>query len=129
MSSAVQIEKLENELNDFSPARRAESLAELDRLACQGAISLAPVSAIANLHCHTFFSFNAYGYSPSGLAWLARRGGFKLLGIVDFDVLDGVEDPRNLGAILRTADAASVHGVIIPERRAAGRPSSTSRSR
>jgi 23S rRNA (guanosine2251-2'-O)-methyltransferase len=31
-----------------------------------------------------------------------------------------VEDPRNLGAILRTADAAGVHGVIIPERRAAG---------
>lgn len=35
-------------------------------------------------------------------------------------VLDGVEDPRNLGAIIRTADAAGVHGVIIPERRAAG---------
>jgi 23S rRNA (guanosine2251-2'-O)-methyltransferase len=37
-----------------------------------------------------------------------------------FLVLDGVEDPRNLGAILRTADAAGVHGVVIPERRAAG---------
>lgn len=37
-----------------------------------------------------------------------------------FLILDGVEDPRNLGAILRTADAAGVHGVIIPERRAAG---------
>jgi 23S rRNA (guanosine2251-2'-O)-methyltransferase len=35
-------------------------------------------------------------------------------------VLDGVEDPHNLGAILRTADAAGVHGVIIRERRAAG---------
>ena len=37
-----------------------------------------------------------------------------------FLILDGVEDPRNLGAILRTADVAGVHGVIIPERRAAG---------
>jgi 23S rRNA (guanosine2251-2'-O)-methyltransferase len=37
-----------------------------------------------------------------------------------FVVLDGVEDPRNLGAILRTAEIAGVHGVIIPERRAAG---------
>lgn len=37
-----------------------------------------------------------------------------------FLILDGVEDPRNLGAILRTAEAAGVHGVIIPERRAAG---------
>ncbi len=37
-----------------------------------------------------------------------------------FLILDGVEDPRNLGAILRTAEATGVHGVIIPERRAAG---------
>jgi 23S rRNA (guanosine2251-2'-O)-methyltransferase len=35
-------------------------------------------------------------------------------------VLDGVEDPRNLGAILRTAECAGVDGVIIPERRAVG---------
>ncbi len=43
-------------------------------------------------------------------------------------VLDGVEDPRNLGAILRTADAAGVHGVIIPERRAAGLSESVAKS-
>src|SRR6185436_4484022 len=34
--------------------------------------------------------------------------------------LDAVEDPRNLGAILRTAECAGVGGVFIPERRAAG---------
>src|SRR6266700_3910806 len=34
-------------------------------------------------------------------------------------VLDGVEDPHNLGAILRTADAAGANGIVIPERRAA----------
>ncbi|MFC1517865.1 23S rRNA (guanosine(2251)-2'-O)-methyltransferase RlmB [Candidatus Margulisiibacteriota bacterium] len=32
-------------------------------------------------------------------------------------ILDGVEDPRNFGAILRTAEAAGVHGVIIPKNR------------
>ena len=32
-------------------------------------------------------------------------------------ILDGLEDPRNFGAILRTAEAAGVHGVIIPKRR------------
>jgi 23S rRNA (guanosine2251-2'-O)-methyltransferase len=35
-------------------------------------------------------------------------------------LLDGVEDPHNLGAIIRTALAAGAHGVIVPERRAAG---------
>lgn len=35
-------------------------------------------------------------------------------------VLDGVEDPHNLGAVLRTAEGAGAHGVLIPERRAAG---------
>lgn len=34
-------------------------------------------------------------------------------------ILDGLEDPHNLGAIIRTAESAGVHGVIIPERRAA----------
>jgi 23S rRNA (guanosine2251-2'-O)-methyltransferase len=35
-------------------------------------------------------------------------------------VLDGVEDPHNLGAIIRTAHAAGADAVVIPERRAAG---------
>lgn len=35
-------------------------------------------------------------------------------------ILDGVEDPRNFGAILRTAECSGVDGVIIPERRAVG---------
>lgn len=45
----------------------------------------------------------------------AKRGVYSLV-----LVLDGVEDPHNLGAIIRTADAAGVDGLVIPDRRAAG---------
>lgn len=45
----------------------------------------------------------------------AKRGPYSLV-----IVLDGVEDPHNFGAILRTAEAAGANGVVIPERRAAG---------
>ena len=34
-------------------------------------------------------------------------------------ILDGIEDPHNLGAIIRTAECMGVHGIIIPKRRAA----------
>lgn len=37
-----------------------------------------------------------------------------------FMMLDGIEDPHNLGSILRTADASGCHGLIIPKRRAVG---------
>ena len=47
----------------------------------------------------------------------ARRGGARADLLV---VLDGVEDPHNLGAIIRTAHAAGAGAVVIPERRAAG---------
>ena len=45
----------------------------------------------------------------------AKRGEHSLI-----VVLDGIEDPHNLGAIIRTADAAGADGVVIPERRAVG---------
>ncbi|MGC8879563.1 MAG: PHP domain-containing protein, partial [Anaerolineae bacterium] len=92
MEPNARIATLETQLNDFDPHVRATALAELKSLAEQGYVSSAPPLNVVNMHCHTFFSFNAYGYSPSGLAWLAWRRGFRVIGIVDFDVLDGVEE-------------------------------------
>jgi 23S rRNA (guanosine2251-2'-O)-methyltransferase len=51
--------------------------------------------------------------SLEGLLEAARRPALVV-------VLDGVEDPRNLGAILRTAEAAGADGVLLPERHCAG---------
>jgi hypothetical protein len=79
---------LEAQLNDFSFSKRTEALNSLIASETQ----LPAQQEVVNLHCHTFFSFNAYGYSPTGLAWLAKQKGFKALGIVDFDVLDAVDE-------------------------------------
>ena len=43
-------------------------------------------------------------------------------------VCDGIEDPHNLGAIIRSAETAGAHGVIIPKRRAVGLTASVARS-
>ena len=106
------IRSLEAQLNDFSPAIRAQALQAL-------LASEEPAGApqpVVNLHCHTFFSFNAYGYSPTGLAWLARQRGFKALGIVDFDVLDGVEEFLNACELLGVRGSAGMETrVFIPE--------------
>jgi hypothetical protein len=111
-----QVTELEKRLNDFSLDARLDALARLSALAKEGAVPLPPEANAVNMHCHTFFSFNAYGYSPAGLAWLARQRGFKAIGIIDFDVLDGVDE------FLGACDKVCVRGstgietrVYIPE--------------
>ncbi len=49
-------------------------------------------TTVFNLHCHSFFSYNGYGYSPTALAILAKKASWRAIGMVDFDVLDGVDE-------------------------------------
>ena len=86
---------------------RFEDRGQIDRLANskdhQGVVALAAARAAASLE-DILANANVNGHAQLGLIVL----------------LDGVEDPHNLGAIVRTALAAGAHGVVIPERRAAG---------
>lgn len=81
---------------------RFEDRSQLDRLAGtrehQGIVALAAAKPAVELE-----------------DLLATKSGQGLLVL-----LDGIEDPHNLGAIIRTSLAAGAHGVVIPERRAAG---------
>jgi 23S rRNA (guanosine2251-2'-O)-methyltransferase len=89
---------------------RFEERAQIDRLAGsrehQGVIALAASRAVVELE--------------DLLALKTERSLIVLL--------DGVEDPQNLGAIVRTSLAAGASGVVIPERRAAGLTDSVSRA-
>jgi 23S rRNA (guanosine2251-2'-O)-methyltransferase len=93
---------------------RFEDRTQLDRLANskdhQGVVALAAARAAATLQ--------------DLLAGAKLAQGQKGLIVL----LDGVEDPHNLGAIVRTALAAGAHGVVIPERRAAGLTDTVARS-
>ena len=55
-------------------------------------------------------------HEPEDLMLMAENGDQPPMLVM----LDGIQDPHNLGAIARTADAAGAHGLIIPERRAVG---------
>jgi len=83
-------------------AVRFEERHQLDRLAGtrehQGVVALGAAKPVASLE-----------------ALLQRKTGHGLIVL-----LDGIEDPHNLGAIVRTALGAGANGIVIPERRAAG---------
>ena len=89
---ALTREALESELNDLRADMRREALLALVEMSARGEINLPPPRPVVNLHCHTSFSYNGYGWSPSYIAWKARVEGLLVVGVVDFDVLDAVEE-------------------------------------
>jgi hypothetical protein len=85
-------ERWESDLNNLNAERRRAALDRLLSLVQQGEIVFPEPGCAVNLHCHTSFSFNGYGYSPTYFAWKARCEGLRVAGIVDFDVLDAVDE-------------------------------------
>ena len=116
ISNLHSIADLKAQLNSFALPTRTAALQQLISLGNQGHMPFHdPIDAV-NMHAHTFYSFNAYGHSPSSLAWLARELGFAAIGTVDFDVLDAVDE------FLTACDQVGVRGssaietrVFVPE--------------
>ncbi len=86
------IKELEQKLDSFNATEREQALSVLFEKIEAGQITLPESGTGVNLHCHTFFSYNIYGYSPSKFAWLARKAGLAVAGVMDFDVLDALEE-------------------------------------
>ena len=109
-------ELLERQLDSFDSAERHRALATLWRQVGDGLMTLPEPGTGVNLHAHTFFSYNAYGYSPSKYAWLARKAGLAVAGIVDFDVLDGLEEFLEAGRLLGLKTCVSLESrAFVPE--------------
>lgn len=90
------------QLDSFDPDTRRRAL---ELLVASGPDARGEEDGNVNMHLHSFFSYNALGYSPSRLAWEARNRGLYAAGVCDFDVLDGLEEFLRAGQIvgLRTA--------------------------
>jgi 23S rRNA (guanosine2251-2'-O)-methyltransferase len=98
----LRLQRVIDECRKQGVAVRFVSRAELDQMAGN------------NAHQGVVAVTSAKQYNDLDDLIEEKRGEHSLL-----VVLDGVEDPHNLGAVIRTADAAGADGVIIPERRAA----------
>jgi hypothetical protein len=102
---------VKSDLDSFNRDERRQALLEI----CADAKWPEP-GADLNLHAHTFFSYNAYGYSPTHFAVLARQRGLAYAGIVDFDVLDGLEEFYEAGDWLGLKTVVSMETrVFVPE--------------
>lgn len=99
----LRLQRVIEECRKISIPVRFLPRVELDRMAGTGA------------HQGVVAVTSAKQYADLDDVIASKRGEYSLI-----VVLDGVEDPHNLGAVLRTADAAGADGVVIPERRAAG---------
>ncbi|MGA2867300.1 MAG: hypothetical protein ABSF95_22720 [Verrucomicrobiota bacterium] len=109
-------ELLEKQLDSFEASQRREALLALCRQVQAGSLRLPARGGAVNLHAHTFFSYNAYGYSPSKFAWLARKAGLAAGGVVDFDVLDAVEEFLEAGRLVGLKTCVSLESrVYVPE--------------
>ena len=105
-------------------AERDGRLLEAFRLAAEGGISLLEVGRVeldrltgGAVHQGLAARIPAYEYAhPEDLVAAAYDEGEDPLIVA----LDGVTDPRNLGAVVRSVSAFGGHGVVVPERRAAG---------
>jgi hypothetical protein len=80
------------ELTHADMATRLRALRELKHLAETGKVAVDGPKPWVNMHCHTWYSYNAHDYSPCRVAWELYKRGVSLGGMIDFDVLDGLDE-------------------------------------
>jgi hypothetical protein len=108
--------ELEARLDSFDPAERDQALDDLLALVRRGEVRFPAPEAKVNLHAHSFYSYNALGYSPAHIVWRARREGLRAVGLVDFDVFDGVDEFHRAGERLGIPTVAGMETrAYIPE--------------
>ena len=107
----MQILSIEKQLNHRDINVRKSAILSIRQMIEDGQLTPPLPQENCNLHVHSFFSYNAFGFSPSAIAWLAKREGIQLMGIIDFDTLEGTEE------FLWACEQLSVRGTVSLETR------------
>ncbi|MGQ9746218.1 MAG: hypothetical protein ACUVQZ_00385 [Candidatus Caldatribacteriaceae bacterium] len=109
---------LEQQLDSFSLEERKSAFCALLGRARRGEIRFPEPLPLVNLHFHTFFSFNAFGYSPLHILWLAKKRSLRMAGSVDFDVLHALPEFLWGGLEINLAVASGLETrIFLPEFR------------
>ena len=88
-------------LNSFDQDERMSVLEKL----CEDNSVFPDETANVNMHCHSFFSYNPFGWSPARIAWEAKSAGLYAAGLCDFDVLEGLNEFLRAGEMLKLRTA------------------------
>ena len=116
MNAKELLESLHQRLVSFDAAERKAALLEFKEKFSRTPEAQTPESPAYNLHCHTFYSFNGYGYSPSYLACWAKTERLFAVGKIEFDVLDGADEFLDAARLLELRAACGVESrVMVPE--------------
>lgn len=111
-----ELESIEKKLDDKEAGRRLEGVLEIRKLLSKGSLAIESRPGQFNLHAHSFFSYNGEGFSPSHLVWMAKKMGLDMIGLVDFDILDGVDELFEAGNHLGVAVMAGMETrAFVPE--------------
>lgn len=104
-------------MNSEDPCSHFDSNVRAEALRKEAAESdFPPPTTWVNAHAHTFYSFNYKGYSPSRFALEAKKAGLEMGGIVDFDVLDGLEEFWQASRLLDLKACVGIESrVFVPE--------------
>ncbi|MCA9447167.1 MAG: hypothetical protein KC931_08620, partial [Candidatus Omnitrophica bacterium] len=103
--------EIKQALDSFDRQERDAAVRELVEAREAGEWTPNPVNDWMNLHGHTFHSYNSQGWSPSRLVVEAVEAGLEIVGSVDFDVLDAMDE------VFSASDLLGIKGVVGLESR------------
>ena len=113
MNAKELLASLQEKLVCYDANTRKQALLQFKKEFASTPEAAAPEIHDNNMHCHTSFSFNGYGYSPSYIACWAKTERLFAVGKIEFDVLDGADEFLEASRLLSLRAACGVESRVV----------------